>query len=408
MEEVFCGIDWAERHHDVAIVDLQGRLLAKRRVSDDVNGFSELTALFAEHSGSNTFAPLDIAIETDRGLLVAALRAAGHRVFAINPKAVSRYRDRRAVSGAKSDPGDALVLAELLRTDRHAHRPLPADTVELAAVRVLARAHQDAVWHRQQTANRLRSLLREYFPAALQAFPDLTSRTALTVLAAAPTPRTAAELTRANLVDLLHAAGRGTRPADAARLVDVFTVEQLRQPEPVEQAMGAAAAALVVALRGADQAVRDLQKALEPSFEHHPDAEIIDSLPGLGLVLGARVLSEFGDDRTRFADAASRRNYAGTSPITRASGRSRTVLARHIRNKRLADACYLWAFSALTKSPGARLYYDTRRAAGDKHNAALRRLASKLLGQLHHCLDTRQHYDETLAWTSHNTDLAAA
>lgn len=408
MGEVFCGIDWAERHHDVAIVDDQGRLLAKRRISDDLNGFSELTALLAEHSGSNTFAPLDIAIETDRGLLVAALRAAGHRMFAINPKAVSRYRDRRAVSGAKSDPGDALVLADLLRTDRHAHRPLPEDTVELAAVRVLARAHQDAVWHRQQTANRLRSLLREYFPAALQAFPDLASRTALTVLAAAPTPRAAAELTRANLVDLLHAAGRGTRPADAARLVDVFAVDQLRQPERVEQAMGAAAAALVVALRGADQAVRDLEKALAPSFEHHPDAEIIDSLPGLGLVLGARVLSEFGDDRSRFADAASRRNYAGTSPITRASGRSRTVLARHIRNKRLADACYLWSFSALTRSPGARAYYDTRRAAGDNHNAALRRLASKLLGQLHHCLDTRQHYDEALAWTSRNTNLAAA
>lgn len=408
MGEIFCGIDWAERHHDVALVDEQGRLLARRRISDDLAGFSEVSALLAEHSGSEAFVPIDVGIETDRGLLVAALRAAGHRVFAINPKAVSRYRDRRAVSGAKSDPGDALVLADLLRTDRHAHRPLPADSVELAALRVLARAHQDAVWHRQQTANRLRSLLREYFPAALQAFPDLTSRTAQAVLAAAPTPTAAARLTRANLVDLLHAAGRGSRPADAARLADVFAVEQLRQPEPVEQAMGTAAAALVVALRGADQAVRDLQQALEPSFEHHPDAEIIDSLPGLGLVLGARVLSEFGDDRTRFTDAASRRNYAGTSPITRASGRSRTVLARHIRNKRLADACYLWSFSALTKSPGARGYYDARRNAGDNHNAALRRLANKLLGQLHHCLETRQQYDEHLAWNSHSGQAAAA
>lgn len=409
MGEIFCGIDWAERHHDVALVDDHGRLLAKRRISDDLSGFSELSGLLAEHSSSQAFLPIDIAIETDRGLLVAALRAAGHRVFGINPKAVSRYRDRRAVSGAKSDPGDALVLADLLRTDRHAHRPLPADTVELAALRVLARAHQDAVWQRQQTANRLRSLLREYFPAALQAFSDLTSRTALTVLAAAPTPAAAAALTRANLVDLLHAAGRGTRPADAARLVEVFAAAQMRQSEPVEQAMGTAAAALIVALRGADQAVRDLQQALEPSFELHPDAEIIDSLPGLGLVLGARVLSEFGDDRTRFTDAASRRNYAGTSPITRASGRSRTVLARHIRNKRLADACYLWSFSALTKSPGARAYYDARRAAGDNHNAALRRLANKLLGQLHHCLETQQTYDETLAWTtSRSSDLAAA
>jgi transposase len=406
--EIFCGIDWAERHHDVALVDGDGRLLAKRRISDDLAGFSDLSALLADYRGSDTFVPVDVAIETDRGLLVAALRAAGHRVFAINPKAVSRYRDRRSVSGAKSDPGDALVLADLLRTDRHAHRPLPADTVELGALRVLARAHQDAVWHRQQTTNRLRSLLREYFPAALVAFSDLTSRTALAVLTAAPTPAAAAALTRANLVDLLHAAGRGTRPADAARLVEIFAAEQLRQPGPVEQAMGTAATALLTALRGADQAVRDLETALAPSFEHHPDAEIIDSLPGLGLVLGARVLSEFGDDRTRFTDAASRRNYAGTSPITRASGRSRTVLARHIRNKRLADACYLWSFSALTKSPGARAYYDARRDAGDNHNAALRRLANKLLGQLHHCLDTRQTYDEALAWTTRTPELAAA
>ena len=228
------------------------------------------------------------------------------------------------------------------------------------------------------------------------------------MLTAAPTPTQAAALTRANLTDLLRAAGRGTRPADAARLTEVFAAEQLRQSPAVERAMGTAAAALVTVLRGADQAVRDLERALAPSFEQHPDAEIIDSLPGLGLVLGARVLGEFGDDRTRFADAASRRNYAGTSPITRASGRSRTVLARHIRNKRLADACYLWAFSALTKSRGARTYYDTRRRAGDNHNAALRRLASKLVGQLHHCLHTGQPYDEALAWTTHSSVLAAA
>ncbi|MCU1672779.1 MAG: transposase [Frankiales bacterium] len=151
--------------------------------------------------------------------------------------------------------------------------------------------------------------------------------------------------------------------------------------------MGVAVRALVTSLTADDQAVRDLEKALEPSFDSHPDAEIIDSLPGLGLVLGARVLGEFGDDRTRWADAASRRCYAGTAPITRASGKGRVVLARHVRNRRLADACYLWAFSALTKSPGARGYYDARRAAGDTHNKALRRLANKLLGQLHYCLD---------------------
>jgi hypothetical protein len=285
-----------------------------------------------------------------------------------------------------------------MRTDREVHRALPDNSEQVMALRVLARAHQDAVWARQQTANRLRSLLREFFPAALQAFPSLHSRTALTVLAAAPDPAQAAKLTRANLTDLLRAAGRGTRPAEAARLAEVFARDQLHQPSPVEAAMGVAVRALVTSLAADDQAVRELEKALEPSFESHPDAEIIDSLPGLGLILGARVLSEFGDDRSRWTDAASRRCYAGTAPITRASGKGRVVLARYVRNRRLADACYLWAFSALTKSPGARRYYDQRRAAGDTHNKALRRLANKLLGQLHHCLAEHATYEEALAW----------
>jgi len=396
--EVFCGIDWSERHHDVALVDASGVLLGRRRISDDLAGFTDLTGLLAEHTEQP--ARVDVAIETDRGLLVAALRAAGHRVFAVNPKAVDRYRDRHAVSGAKSDPGDALVLAHLLRTDRHAHRPLPADSDLGQAVSVLARAHQDLVWARQQDTNRLRSLLREFFPAALAAFPDLTTKTALTVLAAAPTPSAAGRLSRANLVDLLHAAGRGTRPTDAGRLAATFAADQLRQPPLVEQAMGEAVRAIVRTLTATNDAITGLEQALAASFDLHPDAEILDSLPGLGLILGARVLSEFGDDPTRFAHAVSRRAYAGTAPITRASGRHKAVLARHVRNKRLADACYLWAFTALTKSAGARAFYDRRRAAGDRHSAALRRLGSKLIGQLHHCLNQRTHYDETLAWAT--------
>lgn len=396
--EIFCGIDWAEHHHDVAVVGDAGNVLAQQRISDDVAGFTTLTSLLAELAEKR--GPVEVAIETDRGLLVAALRAAGHRVYAINPKAVDRYRDRYAVSGAKSDPGDALVLANLLRTDRHQHRPLPIDTELGAAVSVLARAHQDMVWARQQDTNRLRSLLREFFPTALTAFPDLHTATAVTVLAAAPSPARAARLTPANLVDLLRAAGRGTRHTEAKRLHTIFHTEQLRQPPMIEQAMGDAASAIVRTVAAANTSLKELENSLAAAFNQHPDAEILDSLPGLGLILGARVLSEFGDDPNRFTHAASRRAYAGTAPITRASGRRRTVLARHVRNKRLADACYLWAFAALTTSTGARTYYDHRRAAGDRHNAALRRLANKLIGQLHHCLDTRSPYNETLAWTT--------
>jgi len=282
--EIFCGIDWAESHHDVALVDETGRQLVKRRIGDDMAGFTDLVALLAERTDGNPeqIAAVDVAIETDRGLLVAALLGAGHRVYAVNPKAVDRYRDRHAVSGAKSDPGDALVLAQLLRTDRDAHRPIPANTETGEVVKVLARAHADAVHARQQDSNRLRSLLREFYPAALQAFPDLTTKTALVVLQAAPTPAAAAALSRATLTDLLHAAGRGTRPADAARLAEIFAVTRLRQPAAVETAMGHAASAIVTTLIAANTAIRTLEQQLEASFEHHPDAEILDSFPGLG------------------------------------------------------------------------------------------------------------------------------
>lgn len=169
--QVTCGIDWAEDHHDVAVVDRDARLLGKLRVSDDAAGFQDLLRLLAEH-GDTPDEPIPIAIETSRGLMVACLRAAGRQVFAINPMAVARYRDRHAVSRKKSDHQDAVVLANILRTDAEHHRPLPGDTELVKAIAVLARAQQDAVWDRTRAHNRLRSHLREYYPAVLEAFAD--------------------------------------------------------------------------------------------------------------------------------------------------------------------------------------------------------------------------------------------
>ena len=136
---------------------------------------------------------------------------------------------------------------------------------------------------------------------------------------------------------------------------------------------------------------------------------MVRSLPGLGTILGARVLGEFGDEPNRYANAKSRKNYAGTSPITRASGTKKTVLARHVRNRRLGDAIYLWAFASLSSSPGARAYYDARRAAGDGHHQALRALGNRLVGILHGCLTHHVAYDESIAWGHRpETELARA
>ena len=394
---IFRGIDWAEHHHDVAIVDPAGGVLVKRRITDDVAGFTYLTELLCAHAREP--AEVGIALETDRGLLVAALRGAGYRVFAINPKAVDRYRDRYAVSGAKSDAADALVLANLLRTDAARHRELPEDSAQAEAIAVVARAHQDAVRTRLRDVGRLRSVLREFFPAALTAFPNLSTRTALQILSAAPTPSQAHALDHDQIRALLGAAGRiCLRASEVERLHQIFAAEQLHQPPEVEAAMGIAVRSIVTTLLGTDAAIAEVEAALAARFDNHPDAEVLRSLPGLGVVLGGRVLGEFGDDPTRFLDPASRRRYAGTAPVTRASGKSRVVLLRRARNQRLADACRWWAFNAMQHSPGAMAYYRRRRAAGDTHEAALRRLASKLVGQLHRCLQHREPYREDIAW----------
>lgn len=326
-------------------------------------------------AGDSPDEPIPVAIETSRGLLVTCLRATGRRVFAINPMAVSRYRDRHSVARKKSDAGDALVLANILRTDMPAHRPLPADSELAQAIAVLARAQQDAVWDRTCAHNKLRSLLREYYPAMLAAFADkrdgIMRPEARAILAAAPTPGAAAKLTKTQLLAHLKRAGRRRNLGlEAERLRSVFRTEYLRQPQLVEEAFGRQALALLRLLDAACANAEELATATIEHFDQHPDAEIITSLPGLASLTGARVLAEIGDDRSRFTDARALKAYAGSAPVTRASGKSTVVMHRRVKNQRLAATGYIWAFAALTASPGARAHYDRRRAAGDAHAAA--------------------------------------
>lgn len=403
---VFCGIDWSDDHHDVAVVDQAGTTLAQLRIGHDVAGFTELLSLLAEH-GDNAAGLIPVAIETGRGLLVAALRATGRPVFAINPLSVSRYRDRHSVARRKSDPGDALVLAHLLRTDMAVHRPLPADSDQVRAVAVLARAQQDAAWDKVIAQNRLRAVLHEFFPAFLNAFADkrggIMRPEARALLAAAPTPGQAARLTRAQLVSILRKAGRIRLLATQAEMLQATLRRiELRQPDPVEGAMGQQALALLRLLDAACRNADELATQAEHAFAAHPDATIIASFPGIGELTGARVLAEIGDDRSRFADARGLKAYAGAAPVTRASGKSRSVATRRIKNQRLAAAGYSWAFSSLTASPGARAHYDRRRSRGDAHVAAQRNLFNRLLGCLHHCLATNTSYDESIAFPPAN------
>ncbi|MGB6162186.1 MAG: IS110 family transposase [Pseudonocardiaceae bacterium] len=405
---LFVGDDWAEAHHDVEVMDATGRRLANARLPEGVAGMARLHAMIGEQLGEDTDeTEVLVGIETDRGPWVAALVAAGYTVYGINPLQAARYRERHSVSGAKSDAADAHTLAERVRTDFHQLRPVAADSAAAGAVKVVTRAHKTLIWERTRHTQRLRHALREYFPAALQAFEDLDAPDTLELLARAPEPASAAKLTLPQISAALTRARRRNVADKAARIQAVLRGEHLGQPEVLTAAYAATTRAAVAVLRTLDEQLTVPQGQVDAHCGQHPDAEITLSQPGLGPILGARVLAEFRDDPDRYTDARARKNYAGTSPITRASGKKKVVLARFVHNDRLIDALMAQAFSALNASPGARTYYDQLKANGTEHNAALRQLANRLVGILHGCLKTRTCYDEATAW-SHSVEQAAA
>jgi Transposase/Transposase IS116/IS110/IS902 family len=407
---LFTGDDWASDHHDVEVMDETGRVLAKRRLPEGpagMAGFHELVGRFVPEELHDQVQVL-VGIETDRGPWVRALIAAGYLVYPVNPLQSSRYRERHGVSGAISDGADAHMLADMVRTDSHQLREAAADSPLADGIKVLARTHKTMIWERNRQVERLRHQLREYFPAALAAFSDLTAPDTLELLALAPDPDRARQLTWIQVEDALRRARRHHVKDKAGAIIAALRGEYLAQPAALAAAYAITARSLIAVITVLNEQVKELQGQVGTHFGQHPDTEIYRSQPGLGPILGARVLGEFGDDPGRYADGKARKNYAGTSPLTRASGKKKIVTARWIHNDRLIDALMRWAFCALTASPGARAYYDEQRAKGYEHNDALRRLANRLTGILHGCLKTRTLYNEDTAWGHRNQIQQAA
>jgi transposase len=316
---------------------------------------ARLHAMIGEHLGDDADeAEVVVGIETERGPWVRALIAAGYQVYAVNPLQVARFRERQGVSGAKSDTGDAHALADMVRTDRHQLRPVAGDSPQADAVKVLTRAHKTLIWERTRHLLRLRHTLREFFPAALVAFDDLTAADALQLLADAPDPTSAAALSIEQIESALKLARRRNRAAKAQAIAAALRAEHLGQPPIVTAAYAATIRAQVAILTVLNTQVKSIEEQVDAHFSKHPDAKVYLSQPGLGIVLGARVLGEFGDDKNRYADAKARKNYAGTSPITGQSGKKKVVLARYVRNDRLrrrARATSLRRAQRLTRRP---------------------------------------------------------
>ena len=410
---LFIGDDWAEGHHDVVVQDENGKTLARRRLPEGMDGiarFHELAAAGCGEDAEPDPAQVVVVIETDRGPWVKALAAAGYRVYGVNPKQAARHKEAVAVPGKKDDFFDAGALADMGRTRRHQIREIAADSDIAEAVRIAARAHQKLVWERTRHLLRMRSALREYFPAALDAYAGLTlaGPDTLELLGKAPDPASAARLTVAQVTAALRRAGRRGGLEQRARDIQAaLRAPHLAQPAAITEAYAASVRAQAAVITALNEQARIMEAKVSELFRRHPDAGVYLSQPGIGDITGARILGEFGDDPGRYATAKARKNYAGTSPLTIQSGKKRTVHARYIRNRHLIDALHAQALSSLTASPGARAFYDELRARGIGHDDAMRRVAGRLTGILHGCVKTGTRYDEAAAW-SHRREPAEA
>ena len=294
------------------------------------------------------------------------------------------------------------MLAEIVRLDRDHHRQIAGDTDLADAVKLVARAHQTAIWERTRHVLRLRSTSAGVLPGRAGSVRGFVGAGRVGLAGAGAVPARVEKLTRSQVVSALRAARRHHVDAKADGLLAVLRAPGLRQPTTTEAAYAAVVVGQVGMITALNEQIAQLQEVVDEHFGRHPAADIYLSQPGLGVVLAARVLGEFGDDKKRFHDARARKNYSGQSPITRASGKKTVVMARYATNRRLGDALHQQAFCALGASPGARAYYDALRARKIGHHAALRQLANRLVGILHGCLKTGMKYNETLAWQHQN------
>ncbi|MBI2973834.1 MAG: transposase, partial [Armatimonadetes bacterium] len=300
----------------------------------------------------------------------------GFTVYAINPKAVDRHRERFRVAGAKSDLRDAWVLATLLRTDRALYRPLLPDSEIAQELRVLTRDRAELVRTRTMLTNQLIACLKAYFPEFLALFTDLTRPVALAVLHRYPTLETLRQVPVRRLATLLRQQHYPHSEDKARQIHEVLQRPAFHIAPVIVRTKGRLAVTLAQQLTVLGQEVGAYEAEIERVLETHPDGELYLSLPGAGALLAARMVGELGDHRERYPDAAAAQCEAGTAPITRASGATRTVHVRRACIRPLRETMWQFAFCSLPVCPWAKEYYQRARRRGKRHAAAIRMLGN--------------------------------
>lgn len=386
----FAGFDWASDHHDIVVVDAQGRIREDFRIADTAEGWRELAARFAPYPH------LAVAVETSSGATVERLLQGGYDVFPVNPKAAKRYRERKAPSGTKTDRLDAWSQADALRLDGHAWRQLPQDSPLTVELRLLCRDEINLIAQRTALIAQLRAALHEYYPVALQAFDDWTLPSSWAFVEAFPTPAALRVAGQRRWEKFLHT-HKLYRPQTYPKRLELFAqAESFGSSPAITQAKSLLAVTLAKQLRGLQNSLDRYRARIEELFAGHPDHDLFGSLPGAGAKLAPRLLMGLGDRRERFDSAEALQCHAGTAPVTYQSGQLRKVRCRWACQKVLRHTVHLWANLSRAVCPWAAAYYTRKREEGKTHACALRCLGQRWLKILWKMWQTRTCYDPEL------------
>ena len=386
----FVGIDWASQAHAVCVLDDAGRLHWQGAVPHTAEGLTELLGRLRRFRARGA---LQVALERPSGLLVDTLVEAELAVVPIHPNALKASRPRYSAAGGKSDPGDAFIIADLLRTDGHRFRPRRPPSDDTRALRALVRGRDDLVAHRLALANQLRALLERFWPGAAAIFADVASPIALAFLTRYPTPHSAARLGEKRLAQFLgQHAYCGRRPV-AELLARLRTAPASHVGEAEAEASSEVVRALVAVLTPLGTHLQLLSAAITAALPQHPDGPLVQSLPRSGAVNAAQILAELGDDRARFPSAEHLAAEGGLAPVTHASGKHHAVVFRWACNKRLRRALTTFADNSRHASQWAARVYQRARARGCRHPHAIRILARAWARILWRCWQDRALYD---------------
>ena len=389
---LFVGLDWGAYAHAVCVIDPAGTVLARFEPEHSAAGLADALARLAKLAPA---ADLPVAVERPTGLLIDTLVGAGHPVVPIHPNVVKASRPRYSAAGAKSDPGDAFLLADLLRTDGHRFAPLTPASDAVRALRARVRTRDDLVAERIALSNQLRALLDRFWPGAARAFADLASPIALAFVRRYPTPKRAARLNVAHVQSFLdHQRYSGRRSAaEVLERVRAAPVGQVGDAEA--RASGELAVALVDVLSVLVERLARLTRDIEREVGEIATGRLLMSLPRAGKLNAAQILAELGEDPARFGSEQRLAAEAGVAPVTFASGRSRGVAFRYACNKRLRRALTGWANNSRFSSDWAAGVYARARARGKSHPHAVRILARAWVKVLWRCWQSAEPYDPT-------------